>query len=180
MSSAAVPLTVGARILTAEGHAVVTQIERHGVLLRFAIGPVRSVSYTQLEARAVGQDGVQALHSSLLPWWDQLPPQVQHEAGFKQECVAEARSGYRYGLAELAQPGEPFYPFGEGFGLSLAARYRAMSKVVSFERSVERGIMRRVYDGELKSYRVAPRTLQRWDALWVTGGLRALVDGRSI
>ena len=40
--------------------------------------------------------------------------------------------------------------------------------------------MRRVYDGELKSHRIAPRTLQRWDALWTSGGLRALVDGRSI
>ena len=55
-----------------------------------------------------------------------------------------------------------------------------MSKVVSFERSVDRVIMRRVYEGELKSHRIAPRTLQRWDTLWSGGGLRALVDGRSI
>jgi len=179
LTDAIVVLTVGARILTADGYAVVTQLERHGVRLRFSTGAVRSVSYTQIEARTVGDD-VQSVHSSLSPWWEQLELAVQHKALFKQECVLEARTGFRFGLRELAQPGEPFSPFGDEFGLSLTARYKAMSKVVSFERSVDRAVMRRVYDGELKSHRIALRTLQWWDTLWVEGGLRALVDGRSI
>ena len=179
MTDAIVALTVGARILTADGYAVVTELERHGARLRFSTGDVRSVNYIQIEARTVGDD-VQAVHSSLYPWWEQLEVAVRRAALFKQECVLEARTGYRFGLPELAQPGEPFFPFGDTFGLSLAARYKAMSKVVSFERSVDREVMRRVYDGELASHRIAQRTLQRWDTLWAEGQLRALVDGRSI
>jgi len=175
-----VPLMLGSRILTADGYAVVVQLERHGVRLRFSTGPERSIAYSQLDVRSVGEDGIQAVHASLFPWWQQLELAAQHEALFKQECVLECRTGFRYGLAELAQEGEPFHPFGPEFGLSLRARYAAMSKVVSFERSVDRVIMRRVYEGELKSHRIAPRTLQRWDTLWSGGGLRALVDGRSI
>lgn len=180
MSDPAVPLTLGSRILTADGYAVVTDLERHGARLRFSTGEDRSVAFTQLQARAVGEDGPQAVHASLFPWWPQLEESVRREALFKQECVLEARTGFRFGLRELAQPGEPFYPFGDDFGLSLAARYREMSKVVSFERSVDRAVMRRVYDGELQDHRIAPRTLQRWDNLWVGGGLRSLVDGRAI
>lgn len=180
MSHPAVPLTLGSRILTADGYAVVTDLERHGVRLRFSTGEDRSVTFTQLQARAVGEDGPQAVHASLFPWWTKLEESVRREALFKQECVLEARTGFRFGLRELAQPGEPFYPFGDDFGLSLAARYREMSKVISFERSVDRAVMRRVYDGELQDHRIAPRTLQRWDNLWVGGGLRSLVDGRAI
>ena len=180
MTDNVVPLMLGSRILTADGYAVVVQLERHGVRLRFSTGPERSIAYSQLDVRSVGEDGIQAVHASLFPWWQQLELAVQHEALFKQECVLECRTGFRFGLIELAQEGEPFYPFGPEFGLSLRARYAAMSKVVSFERSVDRVIMRRVYEGELKSHRIAPRTLQRWDTLWSGGGLRALVDGRSI
>lgn len=180
MTDNVVRLVVGTRVLTADGYAVVIRLERHGVRLRFSTGPERSIAYSQLDVRSLGEDGIQAVHASLFPWWQQLELAVQHEALFKQECVLECRTGFRYGLAELAQEGEPFYPFGPDFGFSLRARYAAMSRVVSFERSVDRVIMRRVYEGELKSHRIAPRTLQRWDTLWTGGGLRALVDGRSI
>ena len=109
VTDAVVALTVGARVLTADGYAVVTELERHGVRLRFSTGDVRSVNYTQVEARTVG-DHVQAVHSSLYPWWEQLEVAVRRAALFKQECVLEARTGYRFGLPELAQPGEPFCP----------------------------------------------------------------------
>ena len=59
MSDPAVPLTLGSRILTADGYAVVTDLERHGVRLRFSTGEDRSVTFTQLQARAVGDDGPQ-------------------------------------------------------------------------------------------------------------------------
>lgn len=93
-------MSVGARILTADGYAVVVALERHGVRLRLSSGPERSVAYTQLTARAINSDGPQALHASLFPWWQQLKPAIQQEAHFKQECVLEARSGFRYGLPE--------------------------------------------------------------------------------
>jgi hypothetical protein len=143
VTDAIVALTVGARILTADGYAVVTELERHGVRLRFSTGDVRSINYTQIEARTVG-DHVQAVHSSLYPWWEQLEVAVRHAALFKQECVR--RSPHRLPLraAELAQPGEPFFPFGTSFGLKPGRAVQGDEQVVSFERSVDREVMRRV------------------------------------
>ena len=89
MSDPAVPLTLGSRILTADGYAVVTDLERHGVRLRFSTGEDRSVTFTQLQARAVGDDGPQAVHASLFPWWPQL-----------EEAVRRAVAAYR-AIAEI-------------------------------------------------------------------------------
>ena len=104
MTDAVVALTVGSRILTADGFAVIVALERHGVRLRFSTGPERSVAYSQLDARSVGEDGTQAVHASLFPWWQQLTLAIQHEALFKQECVLEARTGY-LGFVKFSGPG---------------------------------------------------------------------------
>lgn len=180
MVKATVEITAGARVLTNRGVAVITELDRHGVHLKDFTGHTYFTAFTGLEAREITTDGVQALHASLLPWFARLPEDVQATALFRQECVMEVQTGFRRGLAELAQPGEPFWPFGESYGLSLTKRYEAMSKVISFERSVSRAIMQRVYDGELQSPTVAPRTLLRWDTLWRKEGLAGLVDGRSL
>ena len=60
MTDNVVPLMLGSRILTADGYAVVVQLERHGVRLRFSTGPERSIAYSQLDVRSVGEDGIQA------------------------------------------------------------------------------------------------------------------------
>lgn len=163
MDRATVEINVGARILTNRGVAVITELDRHGVYLKDFTGHTYFTAFTQLEAREITAKGVQGLHASLLPWFAQLPEDVQATALFRQECVMEVQTGFRSGLAELAQPGEPFWPFGESYGLSLTKRYEAMSKAISFERSVNRAIMQRVYDGELQSPTVAPRTLLSLD-----------------
>lgn len=180
MASATVELFGGSRVLTNRGVAVVVQIDRHGVHLKDAISQKYFTAYSQLHAREVTVAGVQALHPSLLPWFAQLSTDVQRAALFRQQCVLEARTGFREGLAELAQTGEPFWPFGESFGVSLTERYKAMSRVISFERSVDRTIMQRIYDGEIQNASVASRTLHRWDTDWVREGLGGLVDGRSV
>src|SRR5699024_8533289 len=41
------------------------------------------------------------------PVWAQIEEEERREALFKQECVLEARTGFCFGLRELAQPGEP-------------------------------------------------------------------------
>lgn len=107
MASATVELHVGARILTNRGVAVITELDRHGVHLKDFTGHTYFTAFTQLEAREITAKGVQGLHASLLPWFAQLPEDVQAAALFRQECVMEVETGYRSGLAELAQPGEP-------------------------------------------------------------------------
>ena len=105
---------------------------------------------------------------------------MQAAALFRQQCVQEVRTAYREGMAELAQPGEPFWPFGESYGVSLTERYKAMSRLVSFERSVDRTVMQRVYDGEIQDPSVSGRAMMMWDKKWLRDGLGGLVDGRSI
>jgi len=180
MARATVDIHVGTRILTNRGVAVVVEIDRHGAHLKNSTGHTYFTAFTELDAREVSDDGVQTLHSSLLPWFAQLAPDVQAAALFRQQCVQEVRTAYREGMAELAQPGEPFWPFGESYGVSLTERYKAMSRLVSFERSVDRTVMQRVYDGEIQDPSVSGRAMMMWDKKWLRDGLGGLVDGRSI
>ena len=180
MSRGTVEISVGRRILTNRGVAVVVELDRHGAHLKDSSGHTYFTAFTELEAREVSDSGVQTLHSSLMPWLVQLPADVQAAALFRQQCILEVRTGCREGLAELAQPGEPYWPFGEDFGVSLTERYNAMSRLVSFERTVDRTIMQRVYDGEIQKPSISGRAMMLWDKKWLRDGLGGLVDGRSI
>ncbi len=180
MARATVEISVGTRILTNRGVAVVVELDRHGAHVKDSSGHTYFTAFTELEAREVSDSGVQTLHSSLMPWFVQLPADVQVAAQFRQQCVLEVRTAYREGLAELAQPGEPYWPFGEDFGVSLTERYNAMSRLVSFERTVDRTIMQRVYDGEIRKPSISGRAMMLWDKKWLRDGLGGLVDGRSI
>jgi len=113
MGKATVDCFVGMRILTNRGVTVIEEMDRHGVHLKDSTGHAYFTAFTELDAREVSDSGVQVLHSSLLPWFVQLPAEVQATAQFRQQCILEVRTGYREGIAELAQPGEPFWPFGE-------------------------------------------------------------------
>lgn len=180
MARATVEISVGTRILTNRGVAVVVELDRYGAHLKDSTGHTYFTAFTEVEAREVSDSGVQTLHSSLMPWFAQLPPDVQAAALFRQQCILEVRTGYREGMAELAQPGEPFWPFGESYGVSLTKRYNAMSRLVSFERTVDRTIMQRVYDGEIQNPSISGRAMMIWDKKWLREGLGAVVDGRSI
>ncbi|MGO0578247.1 hypothetical protein [Ornithinimicrobium panacihumi] len=170
---------MGTRVLTERGPALVIAVGRHEVDLRDATGSTITIPFSQLAVRSMTARGVQAEHVSLLPWWHTISEAAREKALFKLECVLEARTGYRHGLSELAQPGEPFYPFGDTYGVALTARYEAMAKVVTFERHADRQIMRRVYEGELRSGAIKARAMHYWDQEWVREGLRGLVDKRS-
>ena len=126
MARATVEISVGIRILTNRGVAVVVELDRHGAQLKDSTGHTYFTAFTELEAREVSDKGVQTLHSSLMPWFVQLPPDVQAAALFRQQCILEVRTSYREGMAELAQPGEPFWPFGESYGVSLTERYTCL------------------------------------------------------
>ena len=180
MKDARLDLCAGERILTADGVSVVTSIERHGVRLKGATGSERFVAYTQLSGRALTPDGVTAVHTSLLPWFDSLDESTVGDALFKNEVCTEIATGYRYGLPELAQPGEPFYPFGPTYAVSLSAQIRAMSRLISFERTVDRVRMRRVHEGQVITAGVASRTIHDWYRAYERDPFRGLVDGRKI
>ena len=180
MGKATVDCFVGMRILTNRGVTVIEEMDRHGVHLKDSTGHAFFTAVTELDAREVSDSGVQVLHSSLLPWFVQLPAEVQATALFRQQCILEVRTGYREGIAELAQPGEPFWPFGETYGVSITKRYEHMSRLVSFERTVDRTIMQRVYDGEIQKPSISGRAMMTWDKNWMTLGLGGVVDGRSI
>ena len=175
----AVELHPGGRILTNHGLLVVLHLERHGVRVQDALGARLSISYNTLVAAQVGDSNIQAEHSSLEPWWSGLNVDTRNDALFKQEVVLEVLTGYRDGHPALAHAGEPFFPFGTGYGASVRKRCDAMSSQVSFERNVDRGVMRRVREAELVTERVAPESISRWVTMWRSDGLRGLVDGRK-
>ena len=175
----AVELHPGGRILTNHDRLVVLHLERHGVRVQDALGATQSISYNSLVAAQVSEGTVQVEHSSLEPWWSGLGVDARSDALFKQEVVLEVLTGYRDGHPHLAHDGEPFFPFGTGYGASVRQRCEAMSQQVSFERSLDRTLMRRVREAELVTERVSPESIKRWGTIWRSDVLRGLVDGRK-
>lgn len=179
MSGKQVALFTGARLLMPNGPAVVTAIERHGTNLRTALGEDEFLRWDRLVVRETGWDGVQAIHLSVETWWSRLHDITKTETLLKVEVVLEVLTGYRDGLVELARPGEPFHPFGEGYGASLTQRVTAMARQISFERGVDRVFTRRLLAGELASETVSANTVRLWVKAWQRDGMRGLVDGRK-
>lgn len=178
--SATVRLEAGDRILTARGMALVVGIERHAVRLRDVLGEEISVEYRLLYGVQPVVDGAaRVAHAALRPWWDGLTKDAQQDALFKQEVVLEILTGYREGYAELANPGEPFYPFGPDYGTTEWQRIEAMAKQASFEKGVDRGLLRRLNQGEIVSVSISTTSIYEWVRAWRREGLRGLVDKRK-
>lgn len=95
---------------------MVTAIERQGVVSRDANGEERSCAWSDLSLQALSDGKVQPVHLSMEPWWSSLDHTAQAEALFRLEVVLELLTGYRQGLPELAEPGEPAHPFGPATG----------------------------------------------------------------
>lgn len=174
-----VDLAAGNTVLLESGPAVVVALERHGVVLRDVLGQELSVRWDRLVLRKVDGAAAQSVHASLEPWWSSLDDGTRRQALLKLEVVMEILTGYRSGLPEVALPEEPFTPFGPGYGESLDRRIRAMSRQLSFERSLDRVLIARIVTGQLQTTRVAPRTIHSWVTDYRTEGLRGLVDKRS-
>ena len=176
--SARVEIVVGMRVLQPTGPALVIAIERHGVLLRDSAGNEQSVMWSDLTAQTVVNGKIAAWHHSLEPWWSALSEGARSEALVRMEVVLEILTGYRYGLSELAQPGEPFHPFGEGYGASENQRVQAMADQLSLERGQDRQLGEKVLSGARRSSEVSERAIWDWIKRWRLEGLRGLVDGR--
>ncbi len=177
--SKAVELFVGARALMSFGPAVVVELGRHGVTVKDAIGDNHFVRADQLTVTGFGDEGLDAIHLSLQPWWSSLTPAMRAEVHLKREVVLEILTAYRDGHPLMARDGEPFHPFGEGFAVSLSKRIEAMARQLTFEYSVDRMRVRRLLAGEVVKNSVAPNTIRGWIKAFKRDGLRGLVDGRK-
>jgi putative transposase len=175
---AATALTPGARVLGDDGYLVVVELGRHGVGLANSLGEQRQVPYGEFAGVGV-TDGTAALTlKSLEPWWSGLSEPVRRRALDILEVVLEVLTGYRWGDPRLAQPGEPFPPFGDQ-GTSIKRRCERMAELLTYEASTDRSTIRRLVDGEIATATVAPNTVRRWVREHQRLGLRGLVDGRS-
>ncbi len=174
------PIQAGDSILTEHGPVEVIAPQSTGLLVRAPGGQETLITHAQVIPRRFQNGTIAGVMASLYPLWDQLDQAVRDDALFKLECVNEVNTGYRRGVASLALEGEPFYPFGPGWGVSLRARYQAMARLVSLEKRVDRVLMRRVYDGEVQRPEIGLRTLQSWGESFEEHGLRGLIDGRAL
>lgn len=173
-------IQAGDSILTEHGPVEVIAPQPSGLLVRAAGGQKTLVSHAEVIPRRFQDGRITGVIASLHPLWEQLDQDVRDEALFKLECVNEVTTGYRRGVASLAVEGEPFYPFGPGWNVSLRGRYQAMARVVSLEKRADRVLMRRIYDGELQRPEIGLRTLQSWGENFAEHGLRGLIDGRAL
>ncbi len=181
MSNGRTNLTIGARVLTETGTAVVVSIRSAGAELRDTIGQIRQVDWCDLATvRAITDGEVAALCEPLRPIWDMLDTDARNTALRKLEVVEEILTGYRNGHPELARPGEPRFPFGPGYGISESRRCVIMAAVLSEEEQSDRVLQRRVEEGEIQSTGTSPSTVRNWVRDYKRGGLLALIDGRSL
>lgn len=173
-------LVEGARVLMENGTAVVVAVASTGVKFRDSFGNVETVGWPDLNAIRVVRDGeVVALAEPLRPMWDVLDDRARNVALLRLEVVQEILTGYRDGHRELARPGEPRSPFGEGFGLSESRRCTAMAELLGHEWQSDRVLQRRVRDGELRTTAPNPSTVRNWVRAWKRDGLVGLIDRRS-
>ncbi len=156
-----VQLEVGAVIFTNRGRVLVTALQPQGVQVSTTGTKVVYISYADLTVNEPGENGVRATHKALLPWWDGLSENAKREALWKQGIVLELLTGYRSGSAGLAEPGEPFVPFGPDHR---GTEYR------------KREVMAQRLEGEGRA--IGLTSLYNWIRAWEAEGLRGLVDGR--
>ena len=172
-------LEIGAKLLSTDGYLVVTALRRHTVSVEGSAGERQDLAYDEISAIAIQDGRADATLTALQPWWSGLPNAVRRNALDRLEVVLEVLTGYRWGSARLAQPGEPHPPFGDS-EMSIHSRCVEMARQLSYEQSVDRNVLRRVQDGELAAATVSPKTVNNWIRSWQTDGLRGLVDKRAV
>lgn len=179
MTSAAITrLEAGSRILSDDGYLAVVEVGRHGVVVECSLGERRNLPFSEVVGPRVVDGRVEAQVSALEPWWSGLAESVRRQSLDRLEVVLELLTGYRWGNPRLAQPGEPYPPFG-GDDVSVHRRCLAMAKAVTYEQTANRIVLRRLLDGELSTTTVSPRTIHNWVRAWQAQGLRGLVDKRA-
>lgn len=178
MSVANLHVEVGARLLSEDGYLLVTQIGRHAVTVESSAGASRDVPFGEISGARITNGQAPRVASALEPWWSGLSEPIRRDALDKLEVIQEILTGYRWGHARLAQPGEPFVAVSDP-DLSETQRCEAMARQLSYERHADRQVLRRVQDGELRSTTLGPGTVQKWIRDWRDEGLRGLVDKRA-
>jgi transposase InsO family protein len=181
MSDGRTALTEGTRVLTGRGTGVAVSIGASGWTIRDAFGGLEVIGYLDVTTvREVRVGEVAPMADALRPLWDAIDENARTTALDRLEVVQEIFTGYREGHRELAREGEPRYPFGPGFGVSETRRCEVMAGILTEERVRDRAVQRRVQDGEIRAITTNPSTIRKWLRAWKDGGLRALIDGRSL
>ncbi|WP_286930672.1 MULTISPECIES: Mu transposase C-terminal domain-containing protein [Aeromicrobium] len=161
---------VGSSVLTTNGLVLVEGIERYGALVRDSHGARELVEFTNL---VFENDDV--IDATIMPWWPALPESTRQTALFRLEVIQEILTGFRSGIAELRQLGEPFSPFDTPESTSLRTRVNAMVAQLEQEDRADRQVARTGAGA-----RGAKRsTVYGWLRAYERDGLRGLVDGRS-
>ncbi|WP_081247257.1 hypothetical protein [Mycobacterium avium] len=160
---------------------MVVSIGVSGWTIRDAFGGLEVIGYLDaIAVREVRAGEVAPMADALRPLWDAIDENARTTALDRLEVVQEIFTGYREGHRELAREGEPRYPFGPGFGVSETRRCEVMASVLAEELVRDRAVQRRVQDGEIRAITTNPSTIRKWLRGWKDGGLRALIDGRSL
>src|ERR1700738_315321 len=181
MSEGRTHLREGTRVLTDNGTGVVASIDSSGYVIRDAFGGIEEVGWLDAATvREIGRGEVAPVTEPLRPLWDALDDDAKRVALDRLEVVQEIVTGYRDGHRNLARNDEPRYPFGPGFGISESRRCEVMAGLLAEEHRHDRAAQRRIRDGEIQAGTTNPSTIRKWVRSWKDGGLRALIDGRSL
>ncbi|MGL5825266.1 MAG: hypothetical protein ACRCYU_10690, partial [Nocardioides sp.] len=176
-----VRLEVGERILLPSGYAVVAELAAGGYTVRDVIGVEHHVPWTDLAPTAAATNGRPRHHQfALRPLLDSIDQVSLRELMDWTERIQVIVTGYANGHACLARDGEPHYPYGPTFGVSIDQRCERMAAEMTREREPDRDLVRRVERGELKSLTVSKSTVRSKLRAFEHGGVAALVDGRRI
>lgn len=180
MSDYRVQLEVGASVLLPSGYGLVTEVHRLGCTVRNAIGENEELSWIDLVPMNGARGTGRAAHIALRPLLDTLPQGALDEMTDWVEVVQILRSGYALAHPELALDGEPFYPYGPTFGVSIDKQCERMAAELSHERNADRQLGRRVRRGDLKSTTVSKNTVRNKLMAFEAHGVVGLIDGRKI
>lgn len=174
-------LAVGDRVLFADGVVSVLRVSSRGVHVTSGTGAEKVLEFAEIaECRAIANGSISKVAATLRPLWDGLPDRVRQATELKLEIVSEVLTGYRDGHHALARPGEPRYPFGEGFGLSESRRCEEMARVLAAEFAADRRVQRMQVLGQDLGSPPSTSVVRRWVREWKKEGLIGLIDGRAL
>lgn len=174
-------MSVGDHVLVPSGYALITSLGRLGCTVTTSDGISDDIAWIDLvPIHAASDDKPRSGHATLQPLLSTLGEDALTEATTWLEVVQEIITGYSLGHAELAAQGEPFYPYGPCFGVSVDKRCERMASQLSHERAGDREIARRVRVGELQSSTISKSTVRNKLRAWEEWGFAGLLDGRRI
>jgi transposase InsO family protein len=182
MKSGRTTLAEGARVMTKEhGVVLIVAIDNDGVEVVDAIGSLDRMAWDEISTACEIVTGEPAaMVEALQPIWDALDEKTREETLNKLEIVLEIKTGFREGHPTLRRDGEPRFPYGPTFGMSINQRCTRMAQELTEACRSDPTLQRRVEDGELQSSSISATTVRGWVRAYHRGGLCALIDGRKV